>query len=857
MAGQGVEAGATECKFPSVRKTYRRSSTWNARSAPTSPKGGQPSAVAAAAGKEERRVPCLERQTSKARASLPPLQPLAIARRSLEEWPKAALDDMDMADWTTPATPGRRRVKTGPDIKLDLASVQRAPLEPTEIQLKRDKFAFFDKECSRVADYHIYLGSDAVAKNRETLRANGITHVLNCVGFVCPEYFKKDFVYKTLWLQDSPGEDITSLLYDVFDYFEEVGEQDGRVFVHCCQGVSRSTSLVIAYMMWREHRSFEDAFQDVKASRGVTNPNMGFACQLLQCQKRVHAAPMSPNSVLRMYRLAPHSPYDPLHLVPKAVNNPGAGALDSRGAFVIHVPLAIYVWIGQDCDPKIAQAAKVAASQVVRYEGAQGPPHILAEGLENTEFWDSLSKYADPTDDIDNYSSVESDGEEVSSPELNEQRKRAGRAQVERVQKLGVGNRKVPSYSVDFELYQRARQGGVVPPVPSTGAGMATVPTRIPAREDGWNVLRRKFLSGELVLPKETVSVEISDTNSLSPNQSVASSSPLFSPFSVSSSSSSSRHTGSDSPFASPLSHLSSLSPNLSEFSSPCPTQACSSPEFASHYHSPPPFSGIQGSFPSNMKSLPPEFGSKSPAILLAQRRGSTTSRPAQLPGLGDDPPPAPRGMSRKPRLPPSVTDEKSKMKKGAKENGDTGFKFDGLGEICSGIVNEVPDQIMYDTDCKESNNDSHTFSAQLEHSSTNSSLIQDMVVADDPGPSLANEFHLTESISSWKAILESGHPVLYAWPHLERIDMFDADDLDTKGLFVLVAPQQVWNGTENVVYVWVGREVEQHTGNGDANLQPVGEKFFEQMKCGLGAPIRVVREGHEPEEFWENFNLG
>lgn len=107
-----------------------------------------------------------------------------------------------------------------------------------------------------------------MAKNRQVLRQNGITHVLNCVGFVCPEYFKGEFVYKTLWLQDSPSEDITSILYNVFDYFEDVHEQGGRVFVHCCQGVSRSTSLVIAYLMWKEGRSFHDAFQYVKAARG-------------------------------------------------------------------------------------------------------------------------------------------------------------------------------------------------------------------------------------------------------------------------------------------------------------------------------------------------------------------------------------------------------------------------------------------------------------------------------------------------------------------------------------------------------------------------------------------------------------
>ncbi|KAI5065606.1 hypothetical protein GOP47_0020301 [Adiantum capillus-veneris] len=487
-----------------------------------------------------RTAPCLERQSSRARASLPPL---AIGRRSLQEWPKAASDDVEVSGWAAPATPGQRRAKTGPDVKLDLAFVPRAPLD-SDTQLKRDKFAFYDKECSRVANYHIYLGSDAVAKNKDTLKAHGITHVLNCVGFVCPEYFKKDFFYKTLWLQDSPGEDITSLLYDVFDYFEEVGELGGRVFVHCCQGVSRSTSFVIAYMMWRECRSFEDAFHDVKASRGVTNPNMGFACQLLQCQKRVHAAPMSPTSVLRMYRLAPYSPYDPLHLVPKAVDNPSPAALDSRGAFVIHVPVAIFVWIGSDCDLKIAQAARAAAAQVVRYERTQGSVHIIVEGAETDDFWDSLGKYADLLDDADSHEL------DANSCELVKQKKRAGQTQLERARKVSAGERIVPAYSPDFELYQRARQGGVVPPVPSTGAGMIGAPTRIPEREDGWSVLRRKFLSGELFPTRE---MAMSD---LSPASSKAISSPLFSPISYATTGS-----GGDSVSASPLSQLSILSP--------------------------------------------------------------------------------------------------------------------------------------------------------------------------------------------------------------------------------------------------------------------------------------------------------
>ncbi|XP_075504730.1 protein-tyrosine-phosphatase MKP1-like isoform X1 [Primulina tabacum] len=400
---------------------------------------------------------------SKARACLPPLQPLSIIRPSFEEWPKAGSDDLGI--WPNPPTPGARPGSATP---CENSALDKPP---REFDFRKDKLAFFEKECSRILD-HIYLGSDAAAKNREILHQNGITHVLNCVGFVCPEYFKKELVYKTLWLHDCPSEDITSILYDVFDYFEDVREQGKRVLVHCCQGVSRSNSLVIAYLMWKEGMSFDDAFQHVKAARGVTDPNVGFACQLLQCQKRVHALPASPTSVLRMYRMAPHSPYDPLHLVPKLLCEPIEQKLDSRGAFIIHIPCALYVWTGQHCSPVMSDNAMAAASQVIRYEKAQGPVITLKEGEETFEFWDALR-----------YCSVKS--EQESMPVEFDV--------VPATAHPSVGERKLLEYDLDFEIFHRALSGGVLPPCPLLEAGSET---HLPARENGWNRLRRKFASG-------------------------------------------------------------------------------------------------------------------------------------------------------------------------------------------------------------------------------------------------------------------------------------------------------------------------------------------------------------------------
>lgn len=55
----------------------------------------------------------------------------------------------------------------------------------------------------------------------------------------------------------------------------------GRVLVHCSQGVSRSTTIAIAYLMWKTGGTYDEVYQAVRALRGITSPNVGFMCQLI------------------------------------------------------------------------------------------------------------------------------------------------------------------------------------------------------------------------------------------------------------------------------------------------------------------------------------------------------------------------------------------------------------------------------------------------------------------------------------------------------------------------------------------------------------------------------------------------
>lgn len=91
-----------------------------------------------------------------------------------------------------------------PPLQLDLRQLPREDGPPSETQLRRAKFQHFSSQCSLVGE-RLYLSGEVVAKSAEILQANGISHVLNCVGMLCQEYFKDQGIqYRTYHLHGGP-----------------------------------------------------------------------------------------------------------------------------------------------------------------------------------------------------------------------------------------------------------------------------------------------------------------------------------------------------------------------------------------------------------------------------------------------------------------------------------------------------------------------------------------------------------------------------------------------------------------------------------------------------------------------------
>lgn len=70
----------------------------------------------------------------------------------------------------------------------------------------------------------------------------------------------------------------------------EEAHQSGRgVLVHCQAGVSRSATIVIAYLMKHTLMTMTDAYKYVRGRRPVVSPNLNFMGQLLEFERDLNS----------------------------------------------------------------------------------------------------------------------------------------------------------------------------------------------------------------------------------------------------------------------------------------------------------------------------------------------------------------------------------------------------------------------------------------------------------------------------------------------------------------------------------------------------------------------------------------
>ncbi|KAL3841906.1 hypothetical protein ACJMK2_019995 [Sinanodonta woodiana] len=134
---------------------------------------------------------------------------------------------------------------------------------------------------------NIYLGEESVALDRIGLRNLGITHILNCalgkddyhVNSNHVMYRPVNIKFMGIEADDMCTFNLTPWFKKAADFIEEAVSGGGKVMVHCVQGVSRSATILIAYLMLKQKMTVQQAVRSVRAKREIC-PNDGFLQQL-------------------------------------------------------------------------------------------------------------------------------------------------------------------------------------------------------------------------------------------------------------------------------------------------------------------------------------------------------------------------------------------------------------------------------------------------------------------------------------------------------------------------------------------------------------------------------------------------
>ncbi|XP_007564607.1 dual specificity protein phosphatase 26-like [Poecilia latipinna] len=131
----------------------------------------------------------------------------------------------------------------------------------------------------------LYIGDQHGAENFADLSRHRFTHVLNAAHSKRKgqptAYEQMKITYMGIEAHDSCNYDMSINFQEAADFIHRGLNTGGKVLVHCHVGVSRSATLVLAYLMLKQKLSLVEAICAVKDNRGVI-PNRGFLRQLIK-----------------------------------------------------------------------------------------------------------------------------------------------------------------------------------------------------------------------------------------------------------------------------------------------------------------------------------------------------------------------------------------------------------------------------------------------------------------------------------------------------------------------------------------------------------------------------------------------
>ncbi|CAF1322150.1 unnamed protein product [Didymodactylos carnosus] len=135
---------------------------------------------------------------------------------------------------------------------------------------------------SAVLQDFLFLGNFDHACDVEQLHSLGIKHILTVCDESLNETILNNFNVFHINLRDLSETNIKEHFQSTNDFLRTCYSKNEKVLCHCHAGISRSATVVLAYLMKYHSYTFEQAYYYLSEKRIIICPNIGFLKQLVE-----------------------------------------------------------------------------------------------------------------------------------------------------------------------------------------------------------------------------------------------------------------------------------------------------------------------------------------------------------------------------------------------------------------------------------------------------------------------------------------------------------------------------------------------------------------------------------------------
>ncbi|XP_030138002.4 dual specificity protein phosphatase 22-A [Taeniopygia guttata] len=128
----------------------------------------------------------------------------------------------------------------------------------------------------------LYLGNIRDSEDHENLLRNGVTHILSIHTGATPVL--EDMTYLCISASDSSSQNLLQHFKECIQFIHECRLGGGACLVHCLAGVSRSSTVLVAYLMTVTELGWQSCLAATRAVRSYACPNSSFQQQLQEYQ---------------------------------------------------------------------------------------------------------------------------------------------------------------------------------------------------------------------------------------------------------------------------------------------------------------------------------------------------------------------------------------------------------------------------------------------------------------------------------------------------------------------------------------------------------------------------------------------